>query len=155
VERLPAAAGGTMLGRETPAAEGVMEQVRGAVRRAQAAAEGGAADLATALAERVGARAGVAAIFGAPVERDGVTVVPVGASRWMFGGGGGHGRRAGEEGEGSGGGGAATVTPIGYIEVTGAGARFRRIGPSLTPATLVAGAAAVAVILRSLRALLR
>lgn len=130
-----------------------MEQMRGAVRRARDAAADDAAGLATALAERVGAHAGVAAVFGAPVERDGVTVIPVGASRWMFGGGGGHGGRPGEEGEGSGGGGAATVTPIGYIEVAGGAAHFRRIGPSLTPATLIAGAVAVAMTLRGLRAL--
>src|SRR5690606_34414305 len=54
------------------------------------------------LAERVGTTARVETVFGEPVERDGVTVIPVARARWGFGGG--TGARSGEEGEGAGGG---------------------------------------------------
>lgn len=58
------------------------------------------------LAERIGARAGAAEIFGEPVVRDGVTVIPVARARWGFGGGGS--KREGKEG-----GGGASVAPAG------------------------------------------
>src|ERR671911_92679 len=38
-------------------------------------------ELLSMLAERIGARLGAATVFGAPVERDGVTVVPVAVAR--------------------------------------------------------------------------
>ncbi len=42
----------------------------------------------TRLAERLGATAAASAVFGTPVERNGVTVIPVARVRWGFGGGG-------------------------------------------------------------------
>ena len=114
--------------------------------------------VAATLAERVGSRAGVSAIFGEPVERDGVTVIPVGRVRWGFGGGGGGGtgRRGGEmEGEGSGGGGGAVAAPVGYIQISGGTARYTPIGFPVPPATMVAAAAAAFLLMRGLRALLR
>lgn len=75
------------------------------------------------LAERAGAWARASAVFGDPVEREGVTVIPVARARWGFGGGsGGRG-----EDEGSGGGGGAFVSPVGYIEPRAGESRFRRI----------------------------
>ena len=53
-------------------------------------------------------------MFGNPVERGDVTVIPVARARWGFGGGGGRNRR---NEPGSGGGGGASVSPIGYIEI--------------------------------------
>ena len=62
-------------------------------------------------------------MFGDPVERGDVTVIPVARARWGFGGGGGRNRR---NEPGSGGGGGASVSPIGYIEIHADGAtRFR------------------------------
>ena len=44
-------------------------------------------DFLTNIAEKLGAAAKVSLVFGEPVERDGVTVIPVAKSRWGFGGG--------------------------------------------------------------------
>jgi uncharacterized spore protein YtfJ len=50
-------------------------------------------DLGSRLLERlaghVGGKAGAKAVFGDPVERDGVTVIPVARVRWGVGAGGG------------------------------------------------------------------
>src|SRR5262245_19608622 len=85
--------------------------------------------------ETVGQRAQVSTIFGEPVEREGVTVIPVGKARFGFGGGGGSGSRQGDEGSGGGGGGGAAVCPVGYIELHGGSAKFKRI---LTPTDMFA-----------------
>jgi uncharacterized spore protein YtfJ len=75
------------------------------------------------LAERVGLSFQARAVFGEPVERPGVTVIPVAKSRWGFGGGtGGEG-----ESQGSGGGGGGFVSPVGYIEVRDGEAEFMRL----------------------------
>jgi len=63
------------------------------------------------LAERLGSTANAATIFGAPIERGDVTVIPV--ARAAYGFGGGSGTRSGEEGSGGG----VRVTPVGYIEI--------------------------------------
>jgi uncharacterized spore protein YtfJ len=65
------------------------------------------------LAQRLGGTANAATIFGAPVERGDVTVIPV--ARAAYGFGGGSGTRSGDEG--SGGGGGVRVAPVGYIEI--------------------------------------
>jgi uncharacterized spore protein YtfJ len=75
------------------------------------------------LAERLGAKAGATAVFGEPVERDGVTVIPVARTAWGFGGGTGEG----EQGGGQGGGGGARSTAIGYIELREGKSRYRPI----------------------------
>src|ERR1044071_6413096 len=41
------------------------------------------------MAERVGAKASVGAVFGDPIERNGITIIPVAKVRWGFGGGAG------------------------------------------------------------------
>ena len=89
------------------------------------------------LADRLGSTAHSTAVFGEPIERGSVTVIPVAKARWGFGGGGGRslahaGERPGEhptgpEGEGPGGGGGVAVVPVGFIEVRDGGARFHRI----------------------------
>lgn len=112
------------------------------------------------LADRLGSSAHATAVFGGPIERDGVTVIPVAKARWGFGGGDGGpggGRRPGRvrrgddggraaaapapqeraesrpiegrdaAGWGGGGGGGVQITPVGFIEMTPTGARFRRI----------------------------
>ena len=74
-------------------------------------------------------------VFGDPVEREGITVIPVAKARFGFGGGGGAGGREGEEGSGGGGGGGALVNPVGYIELHDGAARFKRISspPTCSP----------------------
>lgn len=75
------------------------------------------------LAESLGGVANAARVYAAPVERDGVTVIPVARAAYGFGGGGGN--KAGEEG--SGGGGGIMLTPVGYIEMYQGKTRFRTI----------------------------
>src|SRR5690625_7818201 len=76
------------------------------------------------IAERLGDSADSTTIFGAPVESDGVVVIPVARARLGFGGGTGR-QRGGEEG--GGGGGGLVVTPAGFIGLREGRARVRRI----------------------------
>lgn len=90
------------------------------------------------LAERMGAAARASAVFGEPVEGQGVTVIPVARAKWGFGGGSG-----GREGEqGAGGGGGMSVSPVGYVELHAGEARFRRIHSraQIAAAAVAAGA---------------
>ncbi len=107
------------------------------------------------IADRVGARAGAAAVFGEPVTADGVTVIPVARARWGFGGGAGGGGDE-EDGSGAGGGGGASTRPVGYIELVDGQARFVGVSDPvrLWPLILAAGLAAW-LSLKGLRALLR
>jgi uncharacterized spore protein YtfJ len=78
--------------------------------------------------EKLAARLGSAdarTIYGIPIERNGMTVIPVAKVRYGFGGGAGRKRSAGDEGTGAGGG--VNVTPVGYIEMSHDRVRFRRI----------------------------
>jgi uncharacterized spore protein YtfJ len=88
------------------------------------------------LATRLGGRATASAVYGEPVERGGITIIPVAKVGWGFGGGAGRGRDTkGEgdgEGSGEGGGGGAAVRPIGYIEISDGRAEFRRIADAST-----------------------
>ncbi len=98
------------------------------------------------LVSEVGGQAGAQAVFGEAVERDGVTVIPVARVRWGVGGGGGWA----PECSGSGGGGGVAADPIGYIEITSAGATFRRIAHPIAVAEFIAAAIAAAIVLRAL-----
>jgi len=76
------------------------------------------------IAEKLGASVRTSKVFGDPVERGDVTVIPVARARWGFGGGGG---RSQDDQSGTGGGGGATMSPVGYIEIRGDGTtRFKR-----------------------------
>ncbi|HET9738615.1 MAG TPA: spore germination protein GerW family protein [Solirubrobacteraceae bacterium] len=90
-------------------------------------------ELLSLLAERIGAKLSSATVFGTPVERDGVTVVPVAAARFGFGAGGGSDPAKQQEGEGGGGGGG--VVPVGYIELKDGRSRFI---PVVHPARMLA-----------------
>jgi uncharacterized spore protein YtfJ len=68
---------------------------------------GSAEGFVASLAEKLGATARAATVFGDPVERDGVTVIPVARARWGYGGG--AGKRRDEDGAG---GGEAQFRPI-------------------------------------------
>ncbi len=86
------------------------------------------------LAQRLGVAADASHIFGAPVERDGLTVIPV--AKAVYGFGGGSGRHEGEEGGGAGAG--VALTPVGFIEMGGGVARFRRLRDPLALLPIVA-----------------
>ena len=88
------------------------------------------------MAEKLGAVARAATVFGEPVERAGITVIPVAKARWGFGGGAGQRRDEGVSGkqdEGAGGGGGVQVTPVGFIEIKNNGANFRPIRTGSLP----------------------
>ena len=137
------------------------------------------------LAERLGASASASSVFGEPVERDGVTVIPVARVRWGVGGGSGRGtgggrgrgrRRGkadvselgapgeqGEQSEGVGGGGGVQASPLGFIELRGGQARYRRvhdplrlaIAGLLLPLTVAAGGIAMLLTLAGLARAMR
>jgi uncharacterized spore protein YtfJ len=94
-------------------------------REVERQAAGPAATLLERLAERLGGQAGAAAVYGAPVERDGVTVIPVAKVTWGLGVRGAT-KTTSEDSEPRGGGGVM-VAPLGYIEIARGEARFRPI----------------------------
>lgn len=110
------------------------------------------------IADKLGQHVSARAVFGDPVERDGITVIPVAKVRMGFGAGSGSGvgHNESEAGEGGGGGGGLTASPLGYIEISAAGAEFRPIRAlsDVWPVVLAAGVSAF-FILRGLRALVR
>jgi len=83
-----------------------------------------AAGLVEKLAERLGAHARASTIYGEPIDRDGVTVIPVARAMWGFGGGAG---RDDEQQVGSGGGGGMRISPVGYIEIKDGETAYRPI----------------------------
>ena len=89
------------------------------------------------MAEKLGAVAKAATVYADPVERDGITVIPVAKARWGFGGGLGHTKAE----HGAGGGGGITVTPVGFIELKNGQAEFRSIRSNSLPWILVGGLA--------------
>jgi uncharacterized spore protein YtfJ len=107
-------------------------------------------ELLERIGETVGQRAQVSTIFGEPVEREAVTVIPVAKARFGFGGGGGSGSRESDEGSGGGGGGGVAVSPVGYIEVRDSGAEFKRISTARDLAALVAAGSLAVLLLRRL-----
>ena len=108
-------------------------------------------ELLERIGQTVGEKANVSTVFGEPVERGTVTVIPVAKTRFGFGGGGGSGEQEGQSGSGGGGGGGAYVSPVGYIEVRGEGAEFKRIQ---SPMDLVAFVAAASLALLAVKRLL-
>lgn len=132
----------------------------GAMDEARGAAAGGLTDaFLERLVDRIGGRAGVQAVFGEPVERDGLTVIPVARVRWGFGGGSGS---AGDvvdgpgSGSGSGGGGGVAVDAIGYLEIGPGRATFQPIDqPRPSPLFLLTSGVAAAIVLRALARLIR
>ena len=99
------------------------------------------------LAERVGGSARAEAIFGEPVERGGVTVLPVAKLRWGLGGGSRPESREPHEpreaGAGSGAGAGMTLKPVGYVEIRDGETRFR---PIVDPAAVFGAAAGGALL---------
>ena len=97
-------------------------------------------DILSTLADRLGGRFSASTVFGSPVEREGVTVIPVATVRFGLGGGGGEDSSGGQSGEG--GGGAGSGAPAGYIEIKDGRSRFV---PIVHPGRMVAMFCATAV----------
>ena len=152
------------------------QDISAAVEAANRAASTAAFDdFVGRLAERVGAHANVRAVFGEPIEREGLVVVPVAKVRWGFGGGAGRGPlpgapgasadAAGEPelegtmpggGSGQGGGGGVTADPIGWLEITDEGAEFKPIVAAMpSPAFMLATTFGASMLVRALARLLR
>ena len=112
------------------------------------------------LGERIGMRATVRAVFGEPVARGDVTIIPVARIRWGYGGGSGMGpiRSDSTNGEtiGSGAGGGVMTDPMGYVEVHPAGATYVPLSsPYLNPLVILATGISISLILRALVRLIR
>jgi hypothetical protein len=123
----------------------------------RAATSGSADRLLERMAELIGAKAGVQAVFGEPVRNEGITVIPVARVRWGFGGGGGSadGPESGPA-SGSGGGGGVAADPIGYLEIDPQGTAFRPIRePYPSPLLLLAGGLTAALVIRAFARLAR
>jgi uncharacterized spore protein YtfJ len=85
-------------------------------------------------------------VFGEPIERDGVTVVPVAVVHGGGGGGGGSGTPADDdkpEGEGSGGGFGFSARPAGVYVIRDGDAQWR---PALNVNQIIAGGQFLAVV---------
>ncbi len=113
-----------------------MTEQDAAMAEAKAAAEkrGAGAKLLERIMEKMGGQAHVTSVFGEPIERNGVTVIPVARLRWFFGAGMGSGPAEAPAGgaspgtgEGSGGGGGGGAEPVGYVEIGPDGATFKPI----------------------------
>jgi uncharacterized spore protein YtfJ len=103
----------------------------------------GATTLIERIAEVIGARAGAPLVYGAPIEREGVTVVPVARVRYGFGAGMGTKPGAGDAAaqEGGGGGGRVIASPAGFVVVQADEVTYH---PIRDPARLVGLVAAIA-----------
>ncbi len=149
-----------------------------AIAAATKAGEGSPIDgFVERMAERVGGKASVRAVFGDPIERDGITVIPVAKVRWGFGGGAGTGpvpvgpgrpgrspfseagpadEPGGANAQGRGGGGGVTADPVGYLEIGPDGATFQPImSPRPSPGFMLAAGATAALVLGGLAKLVR
>ena len=108
-------------------------------------AEAGVADdRFSKLVDSLGGTASAKAVFGAAVEKDGVTIVPVARVRFGVGGGGGHGpgrkkKRDASDREqvGYGHGGGVQAVPVGYIELRDGKTSYKRIADPARPLAML------------------
>ena len=152
------------------------QDISAAIEAANRAGAAGPVDgFVASLAEKVGAQASINAVFGEPIHREGLTVVPVAKVRWGFGGGAGRGpmptagtstgETSGEPelegatsggGSGQGGGGGVTADPIGWLEITDDGAEFKPIVAAMpSPAFMLATTFGASMLIRALARLIR
>jgi uncharacterized spore protein YtfJ len=125
-------------------------------RQAEASVAGPAAEVLERLAEKLGSKASVSAVFGEPIARAGITIIPVARVGFGFGAGAGRARKDAETSQGGGGGGGASAAPVGYIEIKDGNAVFKPIRDPLVDvivplATLIAGFAAPRMVRRMTR----
>ncbi|WP_432193662.1 GerW family sporulation protein [Streptomyces sp. bgisy027] len=108
------------------------------------------------LAERLGGRASVAAVYGDPVTAHGITVIPVAKVAYGFGGGTGRTVEGAKAGDGGGGGGGVEVRPLGYIEIRDGVTAYRPVRDPWKDVVLPLAAVALALTLpRAVRELRR
>ncbi|MER7375787.1 spore germination protein GerW family protein [Streptomyces lanatus] len=91
------------------------------------AAANASVTLVERLAEKLGGRASVTAVYGEPVTADGITVIPVAKVGFGFGGGAGRTAEGVKVGDGGGGGGGVEAKPVGYIEIKDGVTAYRPI----------------------------
>ncbi|MEV0174553.1 spore germination protein GerW family protein [Streptomyces sp. NPDC050803] len=120
---------------------------------AEATAAQASTTLLERLADKLGARASVTAVFGEPVTSGGVTVIPVADIGFGFGGGAGREIGAAKSGEGGGGGGGAGARARGFIEIKDGTATYKPLRDPwadvvLPLAALLAGAVLLPRLLR-------
>ncbi|MGA7799853.1 MAG: spore germination protein GerW family protein [Gammaproteobacteria bacterium] len=84
-------------------------------------AQGAAPESIPGIGDAIGRTARAAMTYGEPIQRDGVTVVPVAKIRYGFGGG------RGGTAAGTGGGGGVRASPLGYIEIRDGESTYRPI----------------------------
>ena len=122
-------------------------------QEAERAAHHSVAEMIERVADKVGLNAGARAVFGEPVERAGLTIIPV--AQVIFGTGGGGGSSSADE-AGSGAGGGALTRPLGYIEIGEDGAVFRQLRqPWQDPGLIVSLAFAGLLLAKAVRTLVR
>ncbi|WP_314612866.1 GerW family sporulation protein [Streptomyces stackebrandtii] len=85
------------------------------------------ADLLEHLADKLGARASVRAVYGEPVTSGNITVIPVAEIAYGFGGGAGRDTTEAKTGEGGGGGGGAAARPRGFIVIKDGTAAYKPV----------------------------
>ena len=123
----------------------------------QAGRSGRSGNFLERLANRIGGSVRVTTIFGEPVVKDGVTVIPVARARWGFGGGSsseGH-TSENQKGEGTGGGGGVKVSPAGYVEVKNGRARFHPIyNPAMVTQIIIASGVVAVLLVQAVRGLI-
>jgi uncharacterized spore protein YtfJ len=91
----------------------------------------GMKDFFDSLKDGLHGSADVKVVYGAPVETQGKTIIPVAKVAYGFGGGYGEtkgDKKEGREGEGGGLGGGIAVKPVGVIEVTKEETRYIPLG---------------------------
>jgi uncharacterized spore protein YtfJ len=76
------------------------------------------------LADKFSNDAQVKSVFGAPIEAQGKTIIPVAKIAYGLGAGGSQGGKEASEGEAGGGGGGMAARPVGVLEVTSEETRF-------------------------------
>lgn len=132
-----------------------LDRVIKEVRRESAGGTGG---FMANVIERLGGTAHVGAAFGEPIERDGLTIIPVARVSWLATGGGGSGSKQMEDesGEGGGGIGRTSSRPVGFIRISGGEAEFVRIPDPSAPVPMILASGFVAwMVLRALRKVFR
>lgn len=135
-----------------------MDDLDSVINEARRESAGGTSGFMASVIERLGGTAHVGAAFGEPVERDGMTIIPVARVSWLATGGGGSGTKEMEDqsGEGGGGIGRSSSRPVGFIRISGGDAEFVRIpDPSAPVPMILACAAAAYLVLRAMRKILR
>lgn len=99
------------------------------------------------IADKLGAVARASTIYSEPIEREGITVIPVAKARWGFGGGVGHRK----DEDGAGGGGGVQVTPAGFIVIKNGQAEFRPIRTVSVPLLILGGISVLFLLRQTLK----